>query len=158
MTSFTFDPLTPAAFLRRSASTFPDRVAVVDGERRWTYREFADRCDGLRGALALLGVGVGERVAALCVNSHVMLELHHAVPAYGAVLVPVNVRLRVTHLYGLTETFGAAELAAHVRARLAGFKVPRSFVFGPLPKTSTGKLQKNVLRTLAGERDRSATE
>jgi len=40
-------------------------------------------------------------------------------------------------------------LVAHCRTLLAGFKVPRTFVFGPLPKTSTGKIQKFVLRDRA---------
>jgi fatty-acyl-CoA synthase len=110
MTSFTFDPLTPAAFVRRAGSAFPDRVAVVDGDRRWTYREFAERCDALRGALASLGVGAGDRVAALCVNSHVMLELHHAVPASGAVLVPVNIRLVPDEIVYIVEHSGATVL------------------------------------------------
>ena len=39
-----------------------------------------------------------------------------------------------------------AELIEHVRGRLARFKSPRRVVFGPLPKTSTGKVQKNALR------------
>ncbi len=112
MTSFTFEPLTPAAFLRRSASAFPERVAIVDGERRWTYREFAERCDSVRGALALLGVGAGDRVAALCVNSHLMLELHHAVPAHGAVLVPVNIRLAPDEIAYIVEHSGATVLVA----------------------------------------------
>jgi fatty-acyl-CoA synthase len=38
------------------------------------------------------------------------------------------------------------ELIDHVRGRIAHFKAPRRVVFGPLPKTSTGKIQKNVLR------------
>ena len=42
-----------------------------------------------------------------------------------------------------------SELIAFCRTRLAGFKCPRRVVFGPLPKTSTGKIQKNVLRNLA---------
>jgi fatty-acyl-CoA synthase len=40
------------------------------------------------------------------------------------------------------------------RTRLARFKVPRTFLFGPLPKTSTGKIQKFILR----DRARSASE
>jgi fatty-acyl-CoA synthase len=43
------------------------------------------------------------------------------------------------------------ELIAFCRANLASFKVPRTVVFGPLPKTSTGKVQKYVLRQQATE-------
>ena len=43
---------------------------------------------------------------------------------------------------GLTD----AELIDHVRGRLARFKAPKRVVFGALPKTSTGKVQKKVLR------------
>ncbi|GAA2877333.1 hypothetical protein GCM10020220_078770 [Nonomuraea rubra] len=42
-----------------------------------------------------------------------------------------------------------AELIEHVRARLAHFKAPKAVIFGELPKTSTGKIQKNVLRQRA---------
>jgi fatty-acyl-CoA synthase len=47
------------------------------------------------------------------------------------------------------ETVSAEEIIAYCRQRLAGFKVPRTVVFGPLPKTSTGKIQKNLLREQA---------
>jgi fatty-acyl-CoA synthase len=39
-----------------------------------------------------------------------------------------------------------AELIAFCRERLAAFKIPKTVVFGPLPKTATGKVQKYVLR------------
>jgi fatty-acyl-CoA synthase len=42
------------------------------------------------------------------------------------------------------------ELVAHCRLHLAGFKVPRAIVFGELPRTSTGKIQKFELRTRVG--------
>ena len=42
------------------------------------------------------------------------------------------------------------ELIAHCKQHLAGFKVPRVVVFGELPKTSTGKIQKFELRQRAG--------
>jgi fatty-acyl-CoA synthase len=41
------------------------------------------------------------------------------------------------------------DLVAFVRSRLAGFQVPKRFVYGELPKTSTGKVEKNVLRDQA---------
>ncbi len=43
-------------------------------------------------------------------------------------------------------TANDAELIAHVRARLARFKAPKRVIFGPLPKTATGKVRKNALR------------
>ncbi len=49
---------------------------------------------------------------------------------------------------GATTT--APEIVAHCKKHLAGFKVPRAVVFGELPKTSTGKIQKFELRKLAG--------
>ena len=60
MAEFTFAPLTPASFLDRAAAVFAGRTAVVDGERRFTYRG-----DGLplarqvAGALAAAGVAAG---------------------------------------------------------------------------------------------------
>ena len=44
-----------------------------------------------------------------------------------------------------------AEIIEFCRANMAGFKVPRTVIFGPLPKTSTGKIQKFVLRERARE-------
>jgi 3-(methylthio)propionyl---CoA ligase len=40
----------------------------------------------------------------------------------------------------------SAELIQHCRARLAHFKAPKTVIFGPIPKTSTGKIQKHILR------------
>src|SRR5260370_38187505 len=97
MAEFTFAPLTPASFLDRAAAVFADRIAIVDGERTFTYRDMSDRCRRLTGALAAMGVGPEDRAAALCANSHARLELHHAVPMRGAALVPVNARLPATH-------------------------------------------------------------
>jgi fatty-acyl-CoA synthase len=47
-------------------------------------------------------------------------------------------------------TTSAEDIVAHCRKHLAGFKVPRAVVFGELPKTSTGKIQKFELRKQAG--------
>src|SRR5882724_1374977 len=85
--------LTPISFLRRSASVFPDRTAVVHGERRSTYRQLEDRVDRLVRALHAAGLERGDRVAFLSPNTPAMLEAHYAVPAAGGVLVAVNTRL-----------------------------------------------------------------
>jgi fatty-acyl-CoA synthase len=49
------------------------------------------------------------------------------------------------------EQIGQAEIIDFCRERLAGFKVPKTVIFGPLPKTSTGKVQKFLLRARARE-------
>jgi fatty-acyl-CoA synthase len=88
-----FEPLTPLAFLERSAVAHPDRTAVVEGDDRWTYAQFHDRCRRNAGLLAAAGVAPGDRVAVLAPNSHMMLESHFGVPYAGAVLVALNTRL-----------------------------------------------------------------
>jgi fatty-acyl-CoA synthase len=110
--SFSFEPLTPTAFLQRSAAVYSDRSAVVDGDLVWTYGEFADRSRRLTGALAGWAVKPGDRVAALCANTHELLELHHGVPLRGAVLVALNTRLSVPELLHIVRHAGARVLVA----------------------------------------------
>ena len=85
--------LNPVDFLRRSAYIYPDKIAVVDGARRYSYRELADRSWRLANALRSAGLGKGDRVATLLFNSAGMLEAHFGVPAAGGILVAVNNRL-----------------------------------------------------------------
>src|SRR5437870_7835707 len=85
--------LTPVSFLERSALVFPDKVAIVHGERRYTYREFAERVYRLASHLRSIGMQKHDRVAFLCPNTPALLEAHYAVPAAGGILVAVNTRL-----------------------------------------------------------------
>ena len=85
--------LSPLSFLRRSAYVFPEKVAIVHGERRTTYREFERRVNRLASALHAAGIQPGERVAFLAPNIPALLEAHYGVPAAGAVLVAINTRL-----------------------------------------------------------------
>jgi fatty-acyl-CoA synthase len=47
------------------------------------------------------------------------------------------------------QTMDAAELVAYCREELAAFKIPKKVEFGPIEKTSTGKVQKYLLRERA---------
>jgi fatty-acyl-CoA synthase len=85
--------LNPVDFLYRAAYIYPDKVAVADGERRYSYRQLAERSWRLANALRSAGLGKGDRVATLLFNSPAMLEAHFGVPAAGGVLVAVNHRL-----------------------------------------------------------------
>ena len=85
--------LTPVEFLTRSVLVYPNRTAVVHGEKRYTYREFSERIYRLASALRQQGVGKDDKVAFICPNIPAMLEAHYGVPLIGAVLVSVNIRL-----------------------------------------------------------------
>ena len=86
-------PLTPLSFLDRAAMVYPQRTAIVYGQRRMDYAAFRERCRRLAAALVGAGVGRGDTVSALLPNIPVMLECHYGVPMTGAVLNAVNTRL-----------------------------------------------------------------
>ena len=85
--------LTPLGFVERAAAVFPDRVAVIHGALRFSWREHRDRCVRLASALAARGIGRGDTVAALLPNTPAMIECHNGVPMAGAVLNTINIRL-----------------------------------------------------------------
>ncbi len=101
------DELTPLAFLARSVRVFPNKTAVIYGELRWSYAEFAQRVGRLAGALARAGVGPGDRVAVLAPNVPVALEAHFAVLAVRGVLVAINTRLAADDVTYILEHSGA---------------------------------------------------
>src|SRR5262245_57309102 len=92
-TAANFTPLTPLAFLPRTAAIYPERVAIVHGARRTTYREFHARIRRLASALAARGIGEGDTVSVVLPNVPAMLEAHEAVPRLGAPLNAINTRL-----------------------------------------------------------------
>jgi fatty-acyl-CoA synthase len=85
--------LNPVDFLERAAYVYPEKIAVVDGERRHPYRRLAERSWRLANALRSAGLCKGDRVATLLFNSAPMLEAHFGVPAAGGILVAINNRL-----------------------------------------------------------------
>ena len=86
-------PLSPTSFLLRTASVYPDRLAVVYGERRYSWRETLERCRRLAAALTARGVGRGDTVAVMAPNIPETFEAHFGVPMAGAVLNSLNIRL-----------------------------------------------------------------
>ncbi len=106
-------PLTPLEFQRRSRALYPERLCVVDGETRLTYEQFFARCDRWSEALQRLGVGQGDRVAYICLNTSAHLESFYAVPQIGAVLVPINYRLKPQEIEYIVQHSGATVVCAH---------------------------------------------
>ena len=88
-----YAPLTPLQFLERSASVYPERLALVHGPRRQTWAATYERCRRLASALDKIGIGVGDTVAIMAPNIPEMYEAHFGVPMTGAVLNCLNTRL-----------------------------------------------------------------
>ncbi len=86
-------PLTPLSHLRRAAAVYPDQLAVVYGGHRKSYAEYYNRSSQLASALAQNGIAPGDVVATLIPNLPAQAEAHFGVPACGAVLNTINVRL-----------------------------------------------------------------
>ncbi|MDD9905460.1 MAG: long-chain-fatty-acid--CoA ligase [Rhodospirillaceae bacterium] len=105
--------LTPMEFARRARRLYGDKEAVVDGDKRFTYKEFLERCDHWSSALQGLGVGQGDRVAYIAPNTHSHLEAYYAVPQMGAVLVPINYRLLPEDFEYIINHCGAKVVCAH---------------------------------------------
>ena len=88
-----FVPLSVLEFRDRAETYFGDKVGVVDGEKRFTYRQFGERTHRLANALVGLGIEPGDRVSFLTYNTHQLLEAYYGVLEAGAVLNPINIRL-----------------------------------------------------------------
>ncbi|MBV8205236.1 MAG: AMP-binding protein, partial [Acidobacteria bacterium] len=141
-------PLTPLRFLRHAEHHFGCRTAVVCGAHRFTYAEFGDRAARLGGALVRLGARPGDRVAFLSGNCHRLLEAYYGVLEAGAVLLPVNVRLRPAELAFILNDSEASillcqpelmALAAEVRSRAPGLRAI-------VPLDGTGESYESLLQ------------
>ncbi len=92
-TEANFAPLTPLAFIQRTAEVYPDRLAVVHGPLRQTWGQTDARCRQLASALRQAGIGKNDTVAVMLPNTPPMVEAHFGVPMAGAVLNTLNTRL-----------------------------------------------------------------
>ena len=102
-------PLTPLKFLERAARAHPEVTAIVHGDLRVSYGDFYARARRLASALRAVGVGPGETVATLLLNTPPMLEAHYGAPMAGAVINTLNTRL---------DSAGIAFILGHGQAKV----------------------------------------
>src|SRR5262245_34715390 len=102
-------PLTPLSFLARAATVYPEKPAVVHGDRVYSYADLSARCRRLASALRRRGIGPGDTVAVMAPNVPAMLEAHYGIPMAGAVLNALNYRLDARTIAFILE---------HARAKL----------------------------------------
>jgi fatty-acyl-CoA synthase len=153
--------LTPLGFLDRGAAAFREKTAVVYGDRRYTYGEFAERVNRLASALRAAGLEAGDRVAVLCPNIPPMLEAHFGIPLAGGVIVAINIRLTSDDVAYILDHSGArfllvdTELAHLVTPALAGLPALRqivNIVDTPTPLALPGPTYEEFLATGQPER------
>ncbi|GAA3515578.1 fatty acyl-CoA synthetase [Dietzia aurantiaca] len=96
------------AVLRRSASRFPDRVALTFADRRWSYSELDAAVDRVAAELTARGLEPGSRIAAYGVNSDAYLIAFLATSRAGYTHVPVNYALTGGELEYLLTDSGAS--------------------------------------------------
>jgi fatty-acyl-CoA synthase len=115
----TFSPQTTATIARarqhsvgdllhRTAARYPDKLAVVSGDRRSTYAEFDAAVNRTANALAGRGLAKGDRLALLSHNSWQFAVLAFATAKLGVVLVPVNFMLGAEEIAFILRHSGAA--------------------------------------------------
>jgi fatty-acyl-CoA synthase len=88
-----FAALSPVSFAERAADVFPNRIAVIHGQKRFTWKQTLERSRALAAALKSLGIGKNDCVALMLANTPEMVEAHYAVPGMNAVMLPLNIRL-----------------------------------------------------------------
>ena len=102
-------------FLAISAAIVPDRTALVFEERRTTYEELQSRVNRLAAALGSLGVGPGDRIGVIQVNTDAVVEAHFAAAKLDAVFVPLNFRARADEMSFMVQDSGPKVLLAGAR-------------------------------------------
>jgi acyl-CoA synthetase (AMP-forming)/AMP-acid ligase II len=79
--------------LKKAVEFYPDKTAVVDGDRSFTYTRIYERVAALARFFQRQGIKPGDRISILDVNSHQYLETYYAAAGIGAILNPLNYRL-----------------------------------------------------------------
>ncbi|MGD2268906.1 MAG: long-chain-fatty-acid--CoA ligase [Desulfobacterales bacterium] len=100
------------ATLVKAMDLYPDKTAVVDGERSFTYLQIGEHAAALARFLVAHGLQSGDRIAILEVNSHMFLESYYAAAGMGAILSPLNFRLSSKEIAFILNDSGARWLLA----------------------------------------------
>ena len=132
--------------LRRTAARYPDKLAVVAGDLRFTYAEFEAAANRTALALAARGLAKGDRLALLSHNSWQYAVLAFATAKLGVVLVPVNFMLGPDEIAFILRHSGAAGMVSEdalattaASGAGSGCPVPRRHPDGRTSTTGGGR-------------------
>jgi long-chain acyl-CoA synthetase len=101
--------------LEKSATRFPDKVAIIHEKNRITYRQVNEAADGMAAFLHGRGVGLGDRVVLLMENSCEYVIAYYGILKAGAVAVPLSTDLKPDSLNPLLAELEPAAMIASAR-------------------------------------------
>ena len=99
--------------LQRTASRLPDKTAVIDGDRTFTFAQLDDQSDRFAAALSGLGVKKGDRVGLFVPNCAEFITAYFGILKTGATVAPVNAAYRVRELTHQLDNSGVKVLVSH---------------------------------------------
>ena len=103
-------PDTLPALLRQAAQKHPEQLAIVDGDTTLSYADLLERSQAVARALIALDVQAGDRVAIWAPNLHEWMLAACGTHAAGAVLVPLNTRMKGGEAADILERSGTKVL------------------------------------------------
>ncbi|PID04057.1 fatty-acid--CoA ligase [Sporosarcina sp. P2] len=96
-----------------AARTYPEKLAIIDGKHKFSYRELINRTAKLKQSLQGKGIKKGDRVGMLMLNDFRYIELMYGVTALGAIVVPLNIRSNPEELAFILNNAGVTILYIH---------------------------------------------
>ncbi len=99
--------------LRRAAALYPEKIAVVDGKRSFSYNQIKKRAEALVHFFQSQYIESEDRIAILEVNSHAFLEVYFATAGMGTILTSINYRLSPKEIAFILHDSGSKWLLAN---------------------------------------------
>ncbi len=101
--------------LKKALDLYPAKIAIIDGERSYTYQQIGERVAGLARFLKSQEIQPEDRISILEINSHAFFEAYYAAAGLGAILNPLNYRLAAREVAFILKDAGTRWLIASAR-------------------------------------------
>ena len=101
--------------LKKALDLYPAKIAIIDGERSYTYQQIGERVAGLARFLKSQEIQPEDRISILEINSHAFFEAYYAAAGLGAILNPLNYRLAAREVAFILKDAGTRWLIASTR-------------------------------------------
>lgn len=108
-----YNKYTLRKMIRDNLRLAPETTALIENNRQYSFKDFAERTRGMGNALLDLGLQKGDRVAILNTNSIENAEAYFSIPNAGLVLVMLNFRLAPPEMLAILRDAAASVLIIH---------------------------------------------